>query len=1520
MTAGVKSLAGPQMLSSERAQLLELLLARRSKQLGPIRPYPREQVEGAVRIAASCAQQRLWFIDQLQGAGAAYNSPIALRLSGPLDVNALRKAFEALVERHETLRTVFVNVQGEPMQEIAATGGFVLTQHDLSAASGSEQETLIRQHKLEEGRLPFDLRAGPLFRGRLLRTASDQHVLLITKHHIISDGWSMMVLVRELGELYSAKSTGREASLAPLPIQYADYALWQKHATTEIHDAQLKFWREALEGAPAALQLPLDRPRPAMQGYRGQNVPVELDPTTSAHLNAVARRHGLTLFMLLNAAWALLLSRLSGQEEIVIGTPVANRRRPEVEGLIGFFVNTLALRVRVDGERSLKDYFEHVRKLTLSACDHQDVPFERVVEVLRPQRSLNCHPIFQVMFALQNAPQSEWQFANLRARLEEGASDSSKFDLLLSLEEREGQLVGWVNYDTDLFDRETIERWGACFVTLLRAVASETHLRVGELPILPEEERRRVVEAFNLTRASYPREKLIHEVFEERVEQAPLAPAAMYEDESITYAALNTLANRLARQLRSQGLTAGELVPICMSRSIGMLVAQLAVLKCGGVYVPMDSEMPAERLAFMIRDCSARRIIVDGSPPTGLAIDDVQWIDYSAAVALASEHGAGNLGLSLQSSAPAYVMYTSGSTGTPKGVVVPHSAVTRLAINNGYAQISATDCLVHYSNPAFDASTFEIWGALLVGARLVVVPSCVVLEANRFAERLNHHGVTVLWISVGLFNQYTEALAPVFRRLRYLLVGGDSLEPGAIRRVLQNSAPEHLLNMYGPTECTTFSTRYFIDRVDADAKGIPIGQPISNAQIYILDRFRQPVPVGVAGEIYIGGAGVACGYLNRSELTAERFVSDPFGGDPAARLYRTGDLARWRADGAVEFLGRNDHQIKLRGFRIELGEIEAQLTGHPDVKDAVVVAQGDATGEKRLVAYVVPAAGEEDQRVLYAEALRTHLRVELPEHMVPSAFVVLERLPLTPNGKVDRRALPAPGLGDFSSGRHESPQGDLEALLAGIWQRLLHVEHIGRDDSFFDLGGHSLLAVKALFEINQALGTSLNVSDIYRSPTIRALGARARGDAVSDDFVDGARESVLDPDIVPTPQILRAAPHGILLTGGTGFVGRFLLARLLEETRATIYCLVRAPSQSEASSRLRLALKKWDLWHEAFASRVVAIPGDLRAPRLGIADLSYGMLSRAVDTIYHCATSMNHLETYEMAKPANVGAARELLRLATTERPKVIHYLSTLSVFSPGTSANDRVVHEMSPIDDEKHTVSNGYAASKWVAERIFMAASQRGIPCNIFRLGLVWADTEQGRYDELQRDYRILKSALLSGYGIKDYRYASVPTAVDHVAQAVVHLAGQHPDGGGVFHISAPDKPFEQVFERCNEIAGVSLELVPLYDWIGEMKRLHQAGRSLPVVPLIEFAFAMDEQSFYERQEKSRTARTSFDSAQTARELAEAQIVAPTLTDERLRLCVEDMGRRDPDLRPLFERQHDVRVGNAPLHVWRSE
>ena len=936
-------------LSPDRRQILERAL--RQEPAPPKGAIPRRRSNESLPL--SFAQQRLWFLEQFAPGSSFYNVDNALRLRFPVDVQALERSYNETVRRHEALRTTFHAVDGKPVQVIAETLHLPLTIRDLRHVPDTERERAMLDIATEEARCPFDLSRGPLVRTTLVQLDVADYVLLLTMHHIVSDGWSMDVFAKEIRDLYSAFCLRRPSPLPELPIQYADFAVWQREwLDGEVFERQLAYWRKQLADLPT-LQLPTDRPRPAVMTYRGARHSVVIPDALSEKLKALSRQEGATLFMTLLAAFQLLLHRYTGQDDVAIGSPIANRNRTETEGLIGFFVNTLVMRTDLSGAPSFRELLARVRQTALEAYGHQDMPFEKLVDELHPDRDLSRNPLFQVCFQLFNV-QSVSESLVQPVTVEAGIA---KFDLRFDLLVSPRNLRGFFEYSTDLFEASTIARMAGHFVNLLEAIVADPEQRISRMPFLGPAERRQLVREWNETRSEYPRDRCVHELFEAQVERSPDGIAAIFGDERVTYGELDRRANRLAHLLRSRGVGPAARVGIFLERSLDMVVALLGVLKAGGAYVPLDPEYPRERLAFILRDSGASLLVTHSVLRSGLPEDtaEVVCIDLDPAA------DAGSADLPSRTSAEnlAYVMYTSGSTGTPKGVAVAHRAVTRLVCDTNYIALGPADHVAQASNASFDAATFEIWGALLHGARLVGIPKDVLLAPRDLASVLEAERITVLFVTTDLFNQLVREVPGIFRSLRTLLFGGSAVDPRWVREVLAHGRPQRLLHVYGPTESTTFASWYEIRTVAEDATTIPIGRPVANTQLYVLDRYGDPAPIGVAGELHVGGDGLARGYLNRAEMTAEKFVADPFVDDPAARLYRTGDLARWDRDGNIEFMGRLDRQVKVRGFRIELDEVESMLRGHPMVLEAAVLAREDLPGDKRLAAYVVPRGGKQ---------------------------------------------------------------------------------------------------------------------------------------------------------------------------------------------------------------------------------------------------------------------------------------------------------------------------------------------------------------------------------------------------------------------------------------------------------------------------------------------------------------------------------------------------------------------------------
>jgi amino acid adenylation domain-containing protein len=1070
-------------LSVEKRRLLEQYLKTQGLNLSNVILPQRRDTN---IFPLSFAQQRLWFLDQLEPNTAVYNIPDTHFFNGPINLDALERSLSELIRRHEVLRTTFQNINGEPMQVIAESQPQQLEVTDLSTLPESEREAEAQRMADEEAEQTFDLMRGPLFRFRLLRLAEDKHILLLNMHHIISDGWSLTVLGRELGTLYDAYHAGESSPLPDLTIQYADFAVWQREwLQGEVLEKQLAYWREQLGGELPVLDLFTDRPRPAIQTYRGSAVDLELSVEATERLKQIGQEGAATLFMTLLAAFKVLLWRYTRQQEILVGSPIANRNRAEIEGLIGFFVNTLVMRSKLNPEISFREFLAQVRETTLGAYGHQDIPFEKLVEELQPERSLNRQPLFQVSFTLQESEgialegvESDWM---------ETRRDTAKFDLSLFTSDAGGELYSWLAYNSDLFDQSTVARMLKHFHALLEDIAANPDARLSELSLMTKEERGQL-EHWNQTQSEYEHEKCIHQLVELQVARKPDAIAVVHGQKEIRYDELNRRANQLAHYLRKHGVGLETRVGVLMERSIEWIVALLGIVKAGGVYVPLDGSYPAPRLRFMLEDAGVGLLLTERGQPKIVAEEEATKVVYldSGWEWLESESGE-NLENVTEAENLAYLMYTSGSTGQPKGVGVPHRAINRLVSNTNYVEFDESDCVAQISNASFDAATFEIWGALINGSRLVVLEKETALSAEELGRKLVDEQISIMFLTTALFNHLAQSRPEIFASLKSMLFGGDAADARSVHRVLEQGKPQHLLNVYGPTEGTTFTTTYEVQDSDSGAPNIPIGRAISNTEVWVLDQQSRMAPVGVAGELCIGGDGLAQGYLRRPELTAEKFVPHPYSRKAGARLYRTGDLVRYGSDGNIEFLKRMDHQVKVRGFRVELGEIESVLNQHWAIAESIVVDSKDSSGNTRLIAYIVFEDGAEAT----SSEILTFLQEKLPSYMFPSAFVTIKEIPLTANGKVDRRALPVTEQIDAeTSTAFIAPRTDMEELVAEIWRDTLELTQVGVESNFFQLGGHSLMATRVMNKIRERCGVELPLRVLFESPTVASLAAR----------------------------------------------------------------------------------------------------------------------------------------------------------------------------------------------------------------------------------------------------------------------------------------------------------------------------------------------------------------------------------------------------------------------------------------------
>ncbi|MEV7025338.1 amino acid adenylation domain-containing protein [Kitasatospora sp. NPDC093558] len=1402
-------------------------------------PVPRDP---AAPRPLSFAQQRMWFAEQLAPGTALQNVPLAVRLTGRLDADALAGALRRIVARHETLRTSFAVVDATPVQRVAPDTELTVDSRDFTALPQDGREAALRDWLDALATTPFDLDRAPLLRVGLARLGEDEHVLAATLHHLVADGWSTGVLMRELTANYTELTGGAPADLPELPVQYSDFAEWQRERVESGGlDGALDYWRGHLADEDAApLEPPTDRPRPEEPGYRGARARRPVPGELVARVGALARSTGATPFMVLLAGYAGLLGRITGRGSVVVGTPIAGRTRLETEQLIGLFVNTLALRVDLSGDPEFTELVHRVRKAAIGGFAHQELPFEKIVEARRPDRASHLSPLFQTMFVLQSATGDEFRLPGLDAATVETDTCTARFELQLFVSLRPEGWVATLEYDTDLYDAATADAMLERYLGLLAGAVAEPATRLSRLPVLSAEDDRITVELGRAT-AEFPVDKCLHELFAEQAARRPDAIAVRCAGEQITYADLDARAEEVAARLRAAGLGPEQLVGLFLERGIDTVVAILGVLKTGAGYVPMDPLYPRPRLARILGDARPRVVLVHESlrellPPYEgrlLPMDDLaSWgLDGPAPAAQVRP----------RPDNAAYVIYTSGSTGTPKGVHTTHSQVVRM-----YAAMrAATDAMAFdehdtwalFHSFAFDVSVVEMWGALLHGGRLVIVPADTIRDIESYRELVCAEGVTVLNQTPSAFAQLSlvdAAHDPAQFPVRTVLFGGEALEPGALRSWFERHG-EHgprLVNLYGITETIHVTAREITPADLALAGRSPIGRPMPDQQLYVLDELLQPVPVGVTGELYVGGAGLARCYFADPHKTADRYVPNPFGA-PGERLYKSGDLARVSRRGELEYLGRADHQVKIRGYRIETAEIEARLLEHPQVHSAVVLALPSATGELQLYAWATLDSGAEPDEA--GAALRAHLAEQLPGYMVPTAVTVLEALPLTVNGKVDRRALTRPDTEQQDTGHaYVAPRTETERRVAAAWSEVLGRERIGVLDSFFDLGGHSLLATRLVFRLREEFGTELPLRTLFAVPTVAGVAEALDGGEGRTDGPDlDGDAAVLGDGIAGYPA--PAAPGGtneVLLTGATGFLGAFLLGDLLTRTGAVVDCVVRAADEAAGRERIERTLRGYGLWQDAWAERIRPVPGDLGAPRLGLSDADHAHLVQDVEAIYHCGAEVNLVFPYEKLRAANVDGTREVLRLATATGRAPVHLVSTVGVFA-GAPEDGSALAESAPTGPSR-LLRQGYTQSKWVAEQLVFRAGELGVPVTVHRPGRISGHSGTGACQADDFLWRVVKGCVEAGAIPRGVDVPMNLVPVDYVSATVVEVA-KRPDAlGGAYHAVNPsDVSLGAVFGHLRDF-GYRLELLDTADWLARIRATPE-NSAFPLLSVFE-------------------------------------------------------------------------------------
>ncbi len=1451
----------------------------------------------------SYGQQAMWVLHQLLPQDVSFNVAGAARLNGRLDAQALRRATAKLIARHGALRTTFSTSDGRPQQQIQEEVPVdkVFSTIDAAGWEGDKLGNFLQQ----EAHRPFNLEHGPLMRLVLLRQGDHQHVLLLALNHLITDFWSMALLVQELYQFYTAEVQGLTLDLPAPTLNMADYALWQAQMLAGPEgEKHRSYWHEQLSGALPRLDLPSDRPRPALLTFEGDMVTRHLSPALTEKIKNLSAGAGATLATALLAAFQTLLHRLTGQDDLLVGSVIAGRERPELQDLAGYLINSVAIRADFSGEQAptFNEVLAQTRQTMLEAMAHQEYPLPLLAEELATSGGASLDPsrppLFETMFIMQRAQVldgeglSAFALGVPGARLDLGdlQVDSmplgglpAQFDMTLMMAEVDRGLAAALHYNRQLFDESTVRRLLDHLEQLLQTVVEQPEQPVNEVDLLPVAERQRLLYQWNGTAAPYPDDKTLHQLFFEQAQRTPGAIALHFEGRHWTYAQLDGRAAKAAHRLQQMGVGRGALVAIYMERSLEMMAGLLGILQAGGAYIPLDPDFPAERLDLMLDDAQPLVLLTQQSlvgkiePPEGTAvclIEETCQLDPVQAIA----HPAGP-------EDRAYVIYTSGSTGKPKGVQISNrAAVNFLWSMSNEPGISAEDNLLAVTTLSFDIALLELFLPLIHGAQVTIASRQLAMDGYLLGQMIRQANISIMQATPATWRLLLEAGWQGKKDL-VILCGGEALQPDLAQKLLPRCA--ELWNMYGPTETTVWST---MARITSQTNKITIGRPIANTHLYVLDPQMQPVPIGVTGHLYIGGVGLADGYLNRPELTAERFLPDPF--LEGQRVYKTGDLARYLADGRLLYLGRDDFQVKIHGYRIELGDIETAVSRHPAVAQTVCLAREYEPGSRRLIAYIVPQPDREEP--MTAE-LRGFLRAQLPDYMIPATFTILDSLPLLPNGKINRRALPDP------SGQHglqetplAPPRFKLEAQVAELCAHVLDVKEIGIHDSFFDLGGNSLLATRLIFQTREQFQVQIPLRQVFIQPTVAGL-SQAILSARQNGFKNGSglndrlperrpgddpslaqleADAALDPAIrvkgLPLAQI--EEPGHVLLTGATGFVGAFLLRDLLQESNAIVHCLVRADDEGAGLDRLMLNMATYGLWQESFAERVRAVPGDLARPNFGLSSSRFNQLARQVDVIIHNGALVNFIYSYQEHRAANVLGTEMVLRLATSETLKAVHFVSTLSVFHSGGHDDGRVYYEDE--DLRKSGVPfGGYAQSKWAGERMIMNAAARGVPAAIYRPGLVSGDSRSGAWNTADMmSTMIMACATLGAVPDLDVDVDIVP--VDYVSRALVALVLQKRPAGEIYNLCNPQTmPYRQVVELVRQ-AGLPLRVLPFDQWRERLMNMaEQFGNENwnPYLPLLDEV--SEEQVFM----------PTFDCRNTMQALAGSDITCPPVGRELL-------------------------------------
>ena len=1378
-----------------------------------------EVVEERTHYPLTSAQKRLFMIEMMDGGNLIYNNPILIPMEGNLDKDKIKDAIKAIVKKQDSLRTSFDIVDGEPAQIIHEDIEFDIDYIDLINNSSKENvdETISKLIK------KFDFKSAPLFRSAIIALSENSHILFLDIHHIIFDGSSLGILIKDLAESYKGND------LDDLTIRYRDYAVWEKDflQSSKIQE-QEKFWLDMFEGELPVLNMPTDYPRPSKMSFKGDRVYFEVNRDLTQKLSLLSSTRSSTLYMILMASYNILLSKYSTQDDIIVGFPIAGRTQKDLESVVGMFVNSLAIRNKVDGTKTFAEFLESVRTNVIGSYENQDYPLEGLIQKLNIERDMSRNPLFDTMLVLQNLDIQEVETNDLKIKQYELLYQGAKMDMVMEATEIGDKISFILEYNTDLFMKETVERIAKHFTNILESVANNSDIKISEIDILSEEERNLILNDFNNTTTEYPREKAIHEIFEEEVAKNPEKIALVHNDKKMTYGELNEKANAVANILRNKGVKVDELVGIMVQRSFEMMVGILGILKSGAGYMPLDPKYPEDRIEYMVQDSKINILLTQSHLASDVNFDgEIILLDEASLY----EGKTSNPEIINTPNDIAYVIYTSGSTGKPKGVMVEHRNVVRLIKNTNYVKFEEDERILQTGAIVFDASTFEFWGSLLNGYALYLVDEGVILEAEKLKKAIEDQKITTLWLTAPLFNQLTEQNPKIFDGVRNLLVGGDALSPKHINRIRDIYKDLNIINGYGPTENTTFSVCNIIDK--EYKHNIPIGIPISNSTAYVVDKFDNLMPVGIPGELVVGGEGVARGYLNAKEMTDKKFIKMDFA--PEQTIYRTGDMARWLPNGTIEFLGRIDNQVKIRGYRIEIGEIENHLLKYDMIKEGAVLVKVDNTGAKYLCAYFT------SERELTISEIRKYLSIKLPDYMIPTVFMQVETMPLTANGKIDRKMLPEPS-GKINTGiEYVAPQNAIEEKIAKVWESILGIDKIGVNDNFFHIGGSSIKAIQVVSRLMEDF--EINVNHLFKYQTINELAKNVTivKNNLKEKLEDlKARLEVAATTEVEThPSIEKAVNEyeeristysnknfdiknnyeNVLIAGATGYLGANLVYQMLKDTNSNLYLLLRGKSEEDSKARISEKLKFY--FEEAeikkYEDRIIVVNGDLTKDKFSLSEEKYAELVENINAIINTAANVKHYGQYEEFYEINVRGVERLIDLALEGKNKDMHHVSTMSVADGLIEGVDSIVFTENDIDMGQKT-ENYYVKTKFEAEKLILEARERGLKCNIYRAGNLTFNSENGKFQENIQDnafYKLIKGFIKTKAMPNTEILSFDFSFIDEVCRSINLLINAKELNNEIYHIYNPKTLTSGELGEVLSCNGVEMKNLPFNEYL---------------------------------------------------------------------------------------------------------